>query len=36
VAYGMRDVIKELSHSYEFELGNILKNPMEGLIDYHR
>jgi glucosamine kinase len=36
VAYGLRDVIKDLSHSYEFELGKILKNPMEGLIDYHR
>jgi N-acetylglucosamine kinase-like BadF-type ATPase len=36
VAWGFRDVIKELSDSYEFELGKILKNPMEGLIDYHR
>lgn len=36
VAWGFKDVIKELSHVYEFELGKILKNPMEGLIDYHR
>jgi glucosamine kinase len=36
VAYGFKDVIKELCHSYEFELGKILKNPMEGLIEYHR
>ena len=36
VAYGFRDVIKELCNSYEFELGKILKNPMEGLIEYHR
>ncbi|MEP7280138.1 MAG: N-acetylglucosamine kinase [Bacteroidota bacterium] len=36
VGYGFRDVIKELCHSYEFELGKILKNPMEGLIEYHR
>jgi N-acetylglucosamine kinase-like BadF-type ATPase len=35
VAWGFRDVITELCNSYEFELGTILKNPMEGLIDYH-
>ena len=35
VAFGFRDVIKELCNSYEFELGKILKNPMEGLIEYH-
>ena len=35
VANGFRDVIEELSRSYEFELGRILKNPMEGLIEYH-
>jgi glucosamine kinase len=36
VGYGFRDVIKELCNSYEFELGKILKTPMDGLIDYHR
>ncbi|OQP63124.1 N-acetylglucosamine kinase [Niastella vici] len=35
VSFAFRDVIKELCNSYEFELGNILKNPMEGLIQYH-
>jgi len=35
VSYGFRDVIIELCRTYEFELGKILKNPMEGLIDYH-
>jgi len=35
VSYGFRDVITELCRTYEFELGKILKNPMEGLIDYH-
>jgi N-acetylglucosamine kinase-like BadF-type ATPase len=35
VAYGFRDVIKELCAMYEFELGNILQKPMEGLIKYH-
>jgi len=36
VAHGFRDVLKELCHSYEFDLGKILKTPMEGLIEYHR
>jgi glucosamine kinase len=36
VAHGFRDVVKELCHSYEFDLGKILKTPMEGLIEYHR
>ena len=36
VAYGFKDVLKELCNSYEFELGKVLKNPMEGLIEYHR
>jgi glucosamine kinase len=36
VGYGFRDVLKELCSSYEFELGKILKNPMDGLIEYHR
>jgi len=35
VSFAFSDVIKELCHSYEFELGNVLKNPMEGLIQYH-
>lgn len=35
VAYGFRDVLKSLCHSYEFELGKILKKPMTGLIAYH-
>jgi glucosamine kinase len=36
VAYGFRDVIRELCGSYEFELGNILAKPMDGLIKYHQ
>ncbi|HMH22459.1 MAG TPA: hypothetical protein VK563_11815 [Puia sp.] len=35
VAYGFRDVIKELCGAYEFELGKILHKPMDGLIKYH-
>lgn len=36
VAYGFQDVVRELCETYEFELGTILKNPMEGLIKYHK
>ncbi|HUR11121.1 MAG TPA: hypothetical protein VM012_07115 [Flavitalea sp.] len=36
VAAGFRDVIHDLCRTYEFELGKILKNPMEGLVEYHR
>jgi glucosamine kinase len=36
VAHGFKDVVKDLCHSYEFDLGKILRNPMEGLIEYHR
>jgi glucosamine kinase len=36
VAYGFRDVVRELCGSYEFELGNILAKPMDGLIKYHQ
>ncbi len=36
VAYGFRDVLKELALTYELQMGKILKNPMDGLIQYHR
>ena len=36
VAHGFRDVVKELCGSYQFEIGKILKQPMDGLIEYHR
>ena len=36
VAHGFKDVIEELCHSYEFELGHIFKNPMQGLVQYHQ
>lgn len=35
VAFGFKDVLQQLCNSYEFELGKVLKNPMEGLLDYH-
>ncbi len=35
IAFGFKDVLKQLCHSYEFELGSIMKNPMSGLVAYH-
>lgn len=35
IAYGFRDVLKDLCDSYELQLGKVLKNPMDGLIKYH-
>lgn len=35
VADGFKDVIQDLCNAYEFELGTILKNPMQGLVEYH-
>jgi N-acetylglucosamine kinase-like BadF-type ATPase len=35
VAFGFKDVLQHLCNSYEFELGKVMKNPMEGLIEYH-
>ncbi len=36
IAWGFRDVVEMLCSNYEFSLGKILKNPMEGLVDYHK
>ncbi|WP_132054861.1 N-acetylglucosamine kinase [Pseudocnuella soli] len=36
VAWGFRDVLLELCSSYGFEAGNIYKNPMQGLINFHK
>jgi N-acetylglucosamine kinase-like BadF-type ATPase len=36
VAYGFKDVVKDLCHTYEFEMGVILRKPMDGLIKYHQ
>jgi glucosamine kinase len=35
VAYAFRDVLKTMCQTYELQVGKILKNPMEGLIEYH-
>ncbi|HSU27653.1 MAG TPA: hypothetical protein VLJ68_04680 [Chitinophagaceae bacterium] len=36
VAFGFKDVIQQLCNDYEMELGVIMKNPMSGLVMYHR
>jgi glucosamine kinase len=35
VAFGFKDVLKDLCNAYELELGTVLKKPMSGLIEYH-
>jgi glucosamine kinase len=35
IAFGFKDVLKDLCGAYEFELGKILKSPMAGLVEYH-
>ncbi|MEO6488867.1 MAG: BadF/BadG/BcrA/BcrD ATPase family protein [Ferruginibacter sp.] len=36
VAFGFKDVLKDMCESYELQLGKVLKNPMEGLIKFHK
>jgi glucosamine kinase len=35
VAFGFKDVLKEMCSTYELELGKVLQKPMQGLIAYH-
>jgi len=35
VAYGFRDILKEMCDTYELQLGRVLKHPMDGLVKYH-
>jgi hypothetical protein len=36
IAFGFKDVLKEICNSYELQLGRVLKAPMDGLVKYHR
>ncbi len=36
VAFAFKDVIENLCHQYELELGQVAQSPMEGLIRYHK
>lgn len=35
IAFGFKDVLQHLCNTYEFELGKVVKNPMEGLVAFH-
>ena len=35
IAYGFKDVLKDMCEVYELHLGTVLKNPLDGLIRYH-
>ena len=35
IAFGFKDVLAQMCNSYHLQLGNVLRNPMEGLIKYH-
>lgn len=36
VAYGFRDVLKDMCNSFELQLGKVIQKPMEGLVKFHR
>jgi N-acetylglucosamine kinase-like BadF-type ATPase len=36
IAYGFKDVLIELCKCYQLQLGKVIKNPMQGLIEYHK
>ena len=36
VAFGFQDVLRQLCQNYQLNLGKVLKNPMEGLVEFHR
>ena len=36
VAFGFKDVLKDMCETFELQLGIVLKNPMDGLVKYHR
>jgi glucosamine kinase len=35
VAFGFKDILKEMCNAYELQLGKVLKHPMDGLVAYH-
>ncbi len=36
VAYGFKDVLKQMCSDFELELGKVIKDPMDGLVKYHK
>ena len=35
VAYGFKDVLKDMCSGYELQLGKVLKKPIDGLVKFH-
>ena len=35
VAYGFKDVLKDMCSGYELQLGRVLKKPIDGLVKFH-
>ena len=36
VAYGFKDVLKDMCSGYELQLGSVLKKPIDGLVKFHQ
>ena len=36
IAYFAQDIIKDVARYHMIELGNIVRRPIDGLIEYHR
>ena len=36
VAYGFKDVLKDMCSGYELQLGRVLKKPIDGLVKFHQ
>jgi hypothetical protein len=36
VAFGFKDVLKDMCSSFELQLGKVIKKPMDGLIKFHQ
>lgn len=36
IADGFKDVLADLCKSYQLQLGKVIKNPMQGLVEYHK
>ena len=35
IAYGFKDILKQMCNDFELKLGKVIKNPMDGLVKYH-
>jgi hypothetical protein len=36
IAYYFQDILQSVAHEKNLQMGNVLKNPIEGLISYHQ